>query len=151
MCAPLPDSARVDVEPLLARALFNRAESLPRYDNKEFYSAELQWLVYQSFREEVRGFDSFIAKINQRLRVWPYCALVRGLTFDEGNKVFVGVNRAFGELVARPYEAPRAQLVHYIQPATAIVSRRGGHERERLHADTAAWEPRFELISMVGL
>lgn len=149
MHAPLPNSARVEVEPSLARALFNRAESLPHYDNKEFYSGELQRMVYQSLREEVNGFDSLIAKINQRLSVWPYCALVSGLSFDEGNKVFVGVNRAFGELVARPYEAPRAQLVHYIQPATDIVSTRGGHESERLHTDTADWEPPVELISMV--
>ncbi len=59
------------------------------------------------------------------------------------------INRAFGELVARPYEAPRAQLVHYIQPATDLVSVRGGHESERLHTDTADWEPPVELISMV--
>jgi alpha-ketoglutarate-dependent taurine dioxygenase len=63
--------------------------------------------------------------------------------------VFVAINRAFGELVARPYEKPRAQLVHYIQPSTDIVSPRGGHESERLHTDCADWEPPVELISMV--
>jgi hypothetical protein len=40
-------------------------------------------------------------------RSWPYCALIRGLDFRSGNKVFVAINRAFGELVARPYEKPR--------------------------------------------
>ncbi|HEX5890804.1 MAG TPA: TauD/TfdA family dioxygenase, partial [Pyrinomonadaceae bacterium] len=94
-------------------------------------------------------FESLVQQIEQRLSQWPYCALVGGLSFDEGNKVFVGVNRAFGELVARPYEAPRAQLVHYIQPATDIVSVRGGHESERLHTDTADWSPPVEIISMV--
>src|ERR1043165_5927432 len=59
------------------------------------------------------------------------------------------INRAFGELVARPYEKPRAPLVHYIQPSTDIVSTRGGHESERLHTDCADWEPPVELISMV--
>jgi hypothetical protein len=148
MLAPLPESARVEVEPSLARELLNVAELLPRYDNKEFYSTELQRLVLESL-QEVSGFDSLVQQIEERLTQWPYCVLVGGLSFDEGNKVFVGVNRAFGELVARPYEAPRAQLVHYIQPATDIPSARGGHESERLHTDTADWEPPVELISMV--
>jgi len=52
-------------------------------------------------------------------------------------------------LVARPYEKPRAQLVHYVQPATDMHSSRGGHESERLHTDTADWEPPVEMISMV--
>jgi hypothetical protein len=148
MLAPLPDSARIKVEPSLARELLAAAERLPRYDNKEFYSTELQRMVHESL-QEVRGFDSLVDQIEQRLDQWPYCALVAGLSFDEGNKVFVGLNRAFGELVARPYEAPRAQLVHYIQAATDIMSARGGHESERLHTDTADWEPPVELISMV--
>lgn len=148
MLAPLPDSARVKVSASLASELLAAAERLPRYDNKEFYSTELQGLVHQSLRE-VSGFDSLIEQIEQRLNESPYCVLVGGLSFDEGNKVFVGINRAFGELVARPYEAPRAQLVHYIQAATDIMSARGGHESERLHTDTADWEPPVELISMV--
>ena len=147
--ATLPENAIVKVEPSLARELLDAAERLPRYDNKEFYSTELQTFVHESLREEVRGFDSLTDDIRQRVSVRPYCALVQGLSFDEGNKVFVALNRAFGELVARPYEAPRAQLVHYIQPATDIVSARGGHESERLHTDTADWEPPVELISMV--
>ena len=149
MLAPLPEEARVKVEPSLARALLKSAERLPRYDNKEFYSRELQRLVHQSLREEVSGFDLLVEEIRHRLSARPYCVLVEGLSFDEGNKVFVALNRAFGELVARPYEAPRAQLVHYIQPATDIMSARGGHESERLHTDTADWEPPVELISMV--
>ncbi|HET9479013.1 MAG TPA: TauD/TfdA family dioxygenase [Pyrinomonadaceae bacterium] len=148
MLAPLPNSARLKVEPALARDLREAAERLPHYDNKEFYSTELQTFVYQAL-QEVNGFDSLTDEIRQRLSARPYCVLVQGLSFDEGNKVFVGINRAFGELVARPYEAPRAQLVHYIQPATDIPSARGGHESERLHTDTADWEPPVELISMV--
>jgi alpha-ketoglutarate-dependent taurine dioxygenase len=63
--------------------------------------------------------------------------------------LFVAINRAFGELVARPYEKPRAQLVHYIQPQTDLPSARGGRESERLHTDTADWETPVELISMI--
>ena len=149
MFAALPDSARVRVAPTLARDLLRAAERLPHYDNREFYSPELQTMINESLRKETKGFDSLIAAIKSRLGQWPYCVLVQGLSFDEGNKVFVGVNRSFGELVARPYEAPRAQLVHYIQPATDLPSVRGGHESERLHTDTADWEPPVELISMV--
>jgi hypothetical protein len=75
--------------------------------------------------------------------------LVQGLRFDEGNRLFVAISRNFGDLVGLPYEAPRAQLVHYIQPATDIPSLRGGREVERLHTDTADWEAPVELISML--
>jgi len=149
MLASLPESAKVKVEPSLARALLAAAERLPLFDNQEFYSRELQSMVYRALREETNGLDSLTADIQRRLNRPPYCVLVQGLSFDKGNKVFVGINRAFGELVARPYEKPRAQLVHYIQPATDIMSARGGHESERLHTDTADWEPPVELISMV--
>lgn len=149
MFASLPESAIVKVEESLARELLAAAERLPRYENREFYSTELQTQVRDHLDRGSDGFEKMILEIEQRLSKWPYFVLVQGLLFDEGNKVFVGVNRAFGELVARPYEKPRAQLVHYIQPATDIPSTRGGHESERLHTDTADWEPPIELISMV--
>jgi len=90
-----------------------------------------------------------IHSIKKRLAQRPYCALVSGLRFDDGNRLFVAINRAFGELVARPYEKPRAQLVHYIQPQTDLPSTRGGRESERLHTDTADWHTPVELISMI--
>ncbi len=145
-----PDNARVNVADTLARDLLRAAESLPDYDNQEFYSTSLQASVLENVRAAAPvAFDALINDIKDRIAQWPYCALIRGLIFDEGNKVFVAVNRAFGELVARPYEKPRAQLVHYIQPSTDLLSARGGHESERLHTDTADWDPPVELISMV--
>jgi hypothetical protein len=145
-----PDKARLQVEHTLARDLLRAAESLPNYDNQEFYSTSLQASVLENVRAAAPvAFDALISDVKDRIAHWPYCALIRGLLFDPGNKVFVAVNRAFGELVARPYEKPRAQLVHYIQPSTDIMSTRGGHESERLHTDTADWEPPVELISMV--
>jgi hypothetical protein len=147
---PFPENSIVNVGERLAGDLLRAAESLPNYDNREFYSPSLQTSVLEHVRAAAAAeFDSLIAEIKNRIARSPYCALVRGLVFDPGNKVFVAVNRAFGELVARPYEKPRAQLVHYIQPATDIMSARGGHESERLHTDTADWEPPVELISMV--
>jgi hypothetical protein len=151
MLAQFPARGRVDdVSPTLANELLQAAERLPLYDNKEFYSTTLQSQVLDSIRESCAdGFDSLISLIKNRIAGWPYFALVRGLRFDEGNRLFVAVNRAFGELVARPYEKPRAQLVHYIQPSTDLSSARGGQETERLHTDTADWDPPVELISMV--
>jgi hypothetical protein len=145
-----PDSARVNVSDGLARDLLHAAGRLPNYDNREFYSTSLQTSVLEDVRAAAPdAFADVVQQIKDRLARPPYCALVHGLLFDEGNRVFVAINRAFGELVARPYEKPRAQLVHYIQPATDIMSVRGGHESERLHTDTADWEPPVELISMV--
>jgi len=145
-----PDNANVYVQSTVAREILAAAERLPQYDNREFYSADLQTHVLNSVRESCPdAFDALTTEIKENLNRWPYCALVQGLDFDEGNRVLVAINRAFGELVARPYEKPRAQLVHYIQPSTDIVSARGGHESERLHTDCADWEPPVELISMV--
>jgi hypothetical protein len=150
MLPPLPAIKRVEVPPALALKLRAAAEGLPRYDNAEFYSPTLQLYVSEQVRQACPdGFDKLVGLIKERLAERPYCVLVQGLQFDEGNKLFVALNRAFGELVARPYEKPRAQLVHYIEPATDILSARGGHESERLHTDTADWETPVELISMV--
>ena len=150
MLAPFPDSGRIDISSALARELLKGAERLPLYDNKEFYSPALQTLIRNRVREACPdGFDSLTNLVKERIAQRPYCVLVRGLRFDEGNRLFVAINRAFGELVARPYEKPRAQLVHYVQPATDIPSSRGGHESERLHTDTADWEIPVELISMM--
>src|SRR5215216_5934800 len=150
MLAPFPETHRLQVPETLARELLLAAERLPLYDNKEFYSVELQQLVHDAIRSfNPDGFDGLIKSIKERLAQRPYCALVSGLQFDGGNRLFVAINRAFGELVARPYEKPRAQLVHYIQPQTDMPSARGGRESERLHTDCADWETPVELISMI--
>jgi len=145
-----PDDAKVNIGSTAANELLAAAERLPRYENREFYANDLQAHVSETVRNQCpEVFDTLVSEIKERLGRRPYCALVNGLLFDEGNKVFVAISRAFGELVARPYEKPRAQLVHYIEPATDLPSARGGHESERLHTDTADWEPPVELISMV--
>lgn len=150
MLAAFPDTGKINVSSALAHELLRAAEHLPLYDNKEFYSTALQAHVLDSIRGSCPdGFNSLVDLIKDRIARWPYCALVQGLHFDEGNRLFIAINRAFGELVARPYEKPRAQLVHYVQPATDMRSSRGGHESERLHTDTADWEPPVEMISMV--
>ena len=150
MATAFPDAARIDVSADVAGELLNAAELLPRYANKEFYSTDLQALVSAGVRKACPdAFDSIVNLVREKVARRPYCTVVRGLRFDEGNRLFVALNRAFGELVARPYEAPRAQLVHYVQPATDIASARGGHESERLHTDTADWARPVELISMV--
>jgi hypothetical protein len=150
MLTSFPETGRVAVPPPLARELLKAAESLPAYDNREFYSTALQTQVRDRVREACpAGFDWLVGSVRERLPRAPHCALIEGLLFDEGNRLFVAVNRAFGELVAGPYKAPRAQLVHYIQPATDIASARGGRESERLHTDAADWPTPVEIISMV--
>ena len=151
MPIPLPDGATIQVPSPLADALLRAAESLPLYDNQDFYSTELQASVHDHIRRaSPSGFDWLIGEIKSRLAQRPYCALVQGIRYDEGNRLFVGINRAFGELVARPYEKPRAQLVHYIQPATDRPASQGRQfETEKLHTDTADWDPPVKWISMV--
>lgn len=147
---PLPDTARIDVSSALARELLRSAERLPLYPNRAFYSPALQSFVHARIRSDCEeGFDSLVGLMEERIARAPYCVLLAGLRFDEGNRLFVAINRAFGSLVARPYEKPRAQLVHYLAPADDIESSRGGRESERLHTDTADWETPVERISML--
>jgi hypothetical protein len=151
MPIPLPDVATLQVPSSLADVLLRAAESLPLYENQDFYSTELQASIHDHVRKaSPQGFDWLVDEIRGRLARRPYCALVQGVRYDEGNRLFVGINRAFGELVARPYEKPRAQLVHYIQPATDRPASGGTqYETEKLHTDTADWDPPVKLISMV--
>ncbi len=149
MLMPLPDTARIDVPPTLARELLEGAERLPVYENKDFYSPDLQAFVYSSVREAYPDdFDWIVDLIKERIAQWPYCVLIQGLLFDEHHRLFVALNRAFGELVGLPYQEPRAQLVHYIQPSTDIHSARGGREVERLHTDAVDWQIPIDFISM---
>ena len=62
MLAPFPETHKIHVPESLARELLLAAERLPLYDNKEFYSVELQQFVHDSIREANRdGFDGLVA------------------------------------------------------------------------------------------
>ncbi len=150
MLAPFPHAARINIPSTLADELLKGAERLPLYENKDFYAPELQALVHSSIREaNPDGFDWIVNLMRERIAQWPYCVLLEGLRFDERHRLFVALNRAFGELIGLPYEEPRAQLVHYIQPATDIISARGVREVERLHTDAVDWQIPIDFISMV--
>lgn len=147
---PFPEASQIALPPRLAAELLAAAERLPAYENHAFYSFALQAELRERVRAEVpEGFDWLTGEIRSRLAREPYAALVRGLLCDEGNRLFVALNRDFGDLVARPYEKPRAQLVHYIQPAQDIPAAGGGRESERLHTDSADWPEPVALVSMV--
>jgi hypothetical protein len=150
MLAPLPDTARTEVSSTLARELLDAAEKLPRYENEEFYSLPLQGFVHDSIRESCPdSFDLVVDLVRERVARWPYCALLQGLRFDDGNRLFVALNRAFGNLMGLPFLKPRAQLVHYIQPRTDIPAARGGREVENLHTDAVDQTTPVDFISMI--
>jgi hypothetical protein len=151
MAIVFPSAGKLRISPTLAATLLHAAERLPGYDNKDYYSLDLQ----NSVRKQIRSacpddFDWIIHQIRKRIAQRPYCAILQGLRYDAGNRLFVAINSAFGPLVARPYNKPRAQLVHYIQPTTDLKSSQGNHfETERLHTDAADWETPVKLISML--
>lgn len=150
MRAPLPDTARTKISATLASELIEAAERLPLYENAEFYATGLQGFIHNSIRGACPdGFDLVVGSIRERIARWPYCALLEGLRFDGGNRLFVAINRAFGELVSLPYRKPRAQLVHYIQPSTDILAASGGREVCNLHTDAVDQGRPIDLISMI--
>jgi hypothetical protein len=148
---PLPESARIRIPSAVAADLLRAAESLPRYENRDFYSFALQAEVHAAIRDGApASWSEVVGAIHERLSQRPRCALVSGLRFDDDNRLFVALSRELGDLVARPYQKPRAQLVHYIQPATDIAANVGpGFESERLHTDAADWHEPVRWLSMV--
>src|ERR1700742_3733511 len=97
MLPSFPEAGRIEVPSGLAHDLLKAAESLPLYDNQDFYSLDLQTAV----RDRIRGvcpdgFDWLTGQVRERIAERPYCALAHGLHFDEGNRLFVAINRAFG-------------------------------------------------------
>ncbi len=135
----------------LARDLLHAVSALPRYENKAYYDLALQQEIHDHIMDRhLDGFGALVNEIRAALRQRPHCVVVKGLDWDEKNRLFVGLNRAFGDLVAGPYEAPRAQLVHYIYPAADLAaSGKVKYETENLHTDTADWFEPVALISMV--
>src|SRR5262249_51885148 len=151
MLVPLPDTARAQIPPTLASELIEAAESLPLYENEEFYASDLQGFVHDTVRAACPdGFDFVVSLIAERIARWPYCALLQGLRFDEGNRLFVAINRAFGGLVGLPIKKPRAPLVHYMQPSTDRRTASGdGREVENLHTDAVDQAAPIRFVSMI--
>lgn len=147
---PFPESGIINVPASLANELLRAAEYLPVAENKDFYSTALQTLMADSIRERCPdGFDWIVGRIKESVASRPYAVLVRGLRFDTSNRLFVAINRAFGEMAALPYQEPRAQLVQYLEPRTDLRSSRGGRESERLHTDAVDWGAPIDFISML--
>src|ERR1044072_2283971 len=68
-----PDNAKLNIHPTVAREILAAAERLPQYDNREFYSTDLQAHVLNSVRESCpEAFDELITAIKERLAPWPY-------------------------------------------------------------------------------
>src|SRR5215207_10162808 len=100
MVTAFPDSAIINLPVTLANDLLNAAEDLPLYNNKDYYATALQSLVADTIHGKCPGaFESLIGSISEGIARWPYCVLIRGLRFDRGNRLFVALNRAFGEMV----------------------------------------------------
>ena len=63
MLLPFPETGKIEVPSEWAHKLLKAAESLPLYDNKEFYSPALQLDVLNRIREACSdGFDWLIGR-----------------------------------------------------------------------------------------
>lgn len=146
----LPAHSLVRIPNSYASELLSAVRSLPSYENQEYYDLVLQRRIHQHVAENASEALGWLQDvIAASLGRYPYAVVVSGLEFDERNTLFVALNATFGDLVARPYEKPRAQLVHYVQPGTDLPSKISGvYETERMHTDTADWRHPVELISM---
>lgn len=148
---PFPDTARIEVPRALASDLLAAARALPAHENEAYYDDDAQQSVLDGLRGNCAdGFDWLLDEIRLRLARAPFSAAVTGLEFDAENRLFIGLSRAFGQLVSRPLKKPRAQLVHYLHHRADLTSSRNGQVySESLHTDGAEWPEQVDMISMV--
>jgi hypothetical protein len=147
---PFPEAARIRAPESLAAALEAAARALPVYDGRDDYDLAVQAAVHDAVRAaDPDGFDRLTAAIRARFAAPPFSAVVAGLRWDDHHRLFVAVNRAFGDLVAVPYRPPRGQLVHHVQPATDLTAAAGHQQTERLHTDCADWPEPARYMSLL--
>ncbi len=147
-----PEAATVDVPSALAADLLGAAERHPPALPADYYDTARQLRA----RDEIRvgcpdGFDRLVADIRACLATPPFSALVRGLTYDDGHRVFVAICRSLGELISPPrdHNPRRAQLLHFIRPAEDLKAASGQALTERLHTDAADWPEPAAVIAMI--
>lgn len=146
-----PNSARIEVPTSLASDLLAAARRLPVRENEAYYDDDLQRSTLEGLKvccgDEL---DWLLEEIRQRLARAPFSTVISGLEFDGENRLFIGLNRAFGRLVCKPLQKPRAQLVQYIHHQADITSPSNGQVyTELLHTDAADWPEQVGVVSMV--
>ena len=151
---PLPESAIIRVDECKADTLLAAAEKLPVYANRDYYNGQKQVNVYNGLRVSCPDeFDTLEQLITRGLQQAPYAVLIKGLKFDRHYRLFVALNRAFGKMVARPFDekTPRAQLIHHVEPQTDISSSKqtGSKLSEKLHIDGADRPIPIRYLSML--
>ena len=148
---PLPETARIEVPRALASDLLAAARALPARENEAYYDDTLQRSVLDGLKARCAdGFEWLLEEIRPRLARAPFSVAVNGLEFDAENRLFIGLCRAFGSLVSKPLEKPRAQLVHYLHHDADLTSSGSGQVyTELLHTDGADWPEQVDLLGML--
>ena len=146
-----PNAARIEMPRTLASDLLAAARALPVRENEAYYDDDLQRSVLEGLKGCCAdGLDWLLEEIRQRFARAPFCTAISGLEFDSENRLFIGLNRAFGQLVSKPLQKPRAQLVQYLHHQADLTSPRNGQVyTELLHTDAADWPEQVDVISMV--
>ena len=152
MTTVLASAATYALPSATAQAWKQAAAQIAPYEPADYYDDAVQQAVYEVVRGALPdAFDELVAALRRRLARAPYAALVTGVPCDDEGLCFLALSRALGRLRARPYDPPRAQLLHRVQPATDIATVRAGarHETERLHTDCADWPAPARWLAMV--
>lgn len=134
-----PESAMLKVGPPLAASLSEAATRLPFDDDGSVGIAEAQTCLREQLQSHCPdGFHWLVEEIGLRLARAPFCALVRGISFDSRGTLFVAITSSFGDLV-ETYGRAAFAPIRRISPATDRREYGHGTLNEQLHTDSTDW------------
>lgn len=135
---PFPKSAYISIGTELASEFLASTPSVNGYNDTELLDISVQQQLLNQVRSRSKHFDDLIDEISAALNRSPYCACVKGLSFDDANLLFATICIALGDLV-EPHRGVSARVMRIIKPLTDRDEGGYGSLNTHLHTDGTDW------------
>lgn len=136
---------QVNVPVHLAKQMLDAAESLQNISDDSYRQPSTQsevrnWIHDRCSSDLLFVIDAIRTRIHRR----PYWVLLRGLRFDDQNRLLVGLSSILGVAV-EPYQTQSSRLVREIRPSTDRHVAGKQVLNEKLHTDGTDWQQPNDL------
>jgi TfdA family taurine catabolism dioxygenase TauD len=147
---PFPKSACISIGTELASEFLASTPSVNGYNDTELLDVSVQQQLLNQVRSRSKHFDDLIDEISAALNRSPYCACVKGLSFDDANLLFATICIALGDLV-EPYRGLSARVMRTIKPLTDRDEGGYGSLNTHLHTDGTDWLEPNDVTCLLGV